>query len=130
MAMNEGPEEDGFRAGIETGPDGKSTGNIICYPSFSPNCKVVTKPQAGNNLNTGFLSLPEPTRFHDKVLIEATEEINKVVARVTQETKRDNHKASLHVYLAPEGPMLIWADGMAMPTDDIRKGSAAKHASM
>jgi hypothetical protein len=91
---------------------------------------VVTKPQAGNNLNTGFLSLPEPTRFHDKVLIEATEEINKVVARVTQETKRDNHKASLHVYLAPEGPMLIWADGMAMPTDDIRKGSAAKHASM
>jgi hypothetical protein len=129
MAINEGPEEGGFRAGIETGPDGKPTGNIICYPTFSPNCKVVTLPSA-NNLNSGFVSLPEPTRFHDKALIEASQEINKILVKVTQETKRNNPKASLHVYLAHHGPMLIWADAMAMPTDDIRKGSAMKHAAM
>src|SRR5260221_9543392 len=117
MAMNEGAQEDGFRAGIETGPDGQPTGNIICYPTFNPNCKVVRLP-TGSNQNAGFLSPPEPTPFHDKVLIEATQAINKILLKVAQDTKPDNRR-SLHVYLANDGPMLIWADAMAMPTGDI-----------
>lgn len=125
MAMNE-TSTDGFKAGIEIGPDGNPTGNIICYPSPSPNCKVVRTPQPGN-LNAGFCSLPAPTRYHDEVLIEATQEINKVLAKVAQKAKGNHHKG-LHVYLAPEGPMLIWAEGMAMPTDDIRTGSSMKQA--
>lgn len=119
--MQNQPSEEGFRAGIETGPDGESTGNIICYPSFDPNCKVVRLPKDGASSSTGFLSLPEPTRFHDEVLIKATQEINEILVKVAQETKRDSRKTSLHVLLADDGPMLIWVDSMAMPMDDIRK---------
>jgi hypothetical protein len=123
--MNEGANDSGFKAGIEIGPDGKPTGDIICYPSESPNCKVVRTPDPAN-LNSGFCSLPTPTRFHDGLLIEATQEINKVLARIIQDTK--GKKRGLHVYLAPEGPMLIWSEGMAMSSDDIRKDSAMKKA--
>src|SRR5258708_32729642 len=128
MAMNDGPTEDGYKAGIEIGPDGKPTGSIICYPSFSPNCKVVRLPGGDLGSNAGFLSTPEPTRFHDKALIEATREINKILVKATQETKQENPKGSLHVYLAPDGPMLLWAEGMAMPTDDVRKALAKRHS--
>jgi hypothetical protein len=58
---------------------------------------------------------------------ERGQEINKILLNVARETKREK---SLHVYFAPEGPMLVWAQAMAMPTDDIRKGSATKHATM
>jgi hypothetical protein len=125
MAMNEGTSGSGFKAGVEIGPDGKPTGDIICYPSEIPNCKVVRTPEPGN-LNSGFCSLPTPTHFHDGLLIEATQEINKVLGRIIQETK--GNKRGLHVYLAPEGPMLIWSEGMAMASDDIRKGSRMKTA--
>lgn len=118
--------ESGFRAGIETGPTGDPTGNIICYPSFDPNCKVVRLPEDVASISTGFVSLPEPTRFHDEVLIKATNEINKILMKVAQETKRDSRKTSLHVFLAEDGPMLIWVDAMAMPMDDIRKFSSMK----
>ena len=124
--MNDGPEEGGFRAGIETGPDGKSTGNIICYPSFSPNCKVVTLPTGG--AAGGFLSLPEPTRFHDGILIKATQEINHILSKVAKETKGNPEKTNLHLFLADEGPMLIWVSAMAMRTDDIRDAAAMKHS--
>jgi hypothetical protein len=124
--MKNEPTEGGFRAGIETGPDGEPTGNIICYPSFDPNCKVVRLPEGVASTSTGFVSLPEPTRFHDEVLIKATKEINKILMNVAQETKQDSRKTSLHVFLADDGPMLIWVDAMAMPMDDIRKFSSMK----
>jgi len=124
--MQEEPTEGGRRAGIETGPDGKPTGNIVCYPSFNPNCIVVSLPSGGASISTGFLSLPEPTRFHDDILIKATREINEVLAKMARETKRDSRKTSLHLFLAEDGPMLIWVDSMAMPTDDIRKVSGMK----
>jgi hypothetical protein len=122
--QDDGPTEDGRRAGIETGPDGKPTGNIVCYPSFNPNCIVVSTPSKGEIASTGFLSLPEPTRFHDELLQKATREINDILLRVTREAKRESHKSGLHLFLAKEGPMLIWVDTMAMQTDDIRKTSA------
>ena len=124
--QNNGPTEEGFRAGIETGPDGEPTGSIICYPSFSPNCRVVRLPKDGDT-STGFLSLPEPSRFHDEVLINATQEINEILTKVGRETSRDSRKTSLHVLLADDGPMLVWVDTMAMPTDDIRKASRGSH---
>ena len=113
----------GRRAGIETGPDGKSTGNIVCYPSDDANCIVVSTPQSGASTSTGFLSLPEPTRFHDEVLIKATQEINEVLVKVARETKQGSRKTSLHLFLAEDGPMLIRVHSMAMPMDDIRKVS-------
>jgi len=122
--MNEGSGDSGFKAGIEIGPDGKPTGDIICYPSESPNCKVVRTPEPAN-LSTGFCSLPTPTHFHDGLLIEATHAINKILAKVVQENK--GKRRGLHVYLAPDGPMLIWSTGMAMTTDDIRQGSVMKN---
>ncbi|UFH57716.1 hypothetical protein [Spirosoma sp. KNUC1025] len=126
MQNNEQPTEGGFRAGIETGPDGKPSGNIICYPSFNPNCIVVTLPT--DNLSTGFLSLPSPTKFHDEVLIKATKEMNDILAKVAQQTSQDSRKTSLHLFLADEGPMLIWVDSMAMETNDIRKVPEMAHS--
>lgn len=129
MQNTGGPTEGGFRAGIETGPDGESTGNIICYPSFNPNCKVVTLPKSGN-YSAGFLSLPEPKRFHDEVLTNATAEINQILSKVLRETSRDSRRSSLHVVLLDEGPMLVWADSEVMETNDIRKGSSKAHAAV
>jgi hypothetical protein len=111
------PEEGGFKAGIEIGPDGKPTGNIVCYPTFNPNCIVVRLPQGGAVTSTGFLSLPEPTPFHDEVLINATIDINKIVAKV--ETDCGSRKGQLHVVLTKNGPMLVWARAMVMPMIDI-----------
>jgi hypothetical protein len=113
----------GRKAGPETGPDGKPTGFIVCYPSDDLNCIVVSTPQPGAITSTGFLSLPEPTRFHDEVLIQATQEINEVLAKVARESEEDFRKTSLHLFLAEDGPMLIWVHSMAMPMDDIRKVS-------
>jgi len=119
VTMDSSPEEGGFRAGIETGPDGKSTGSIICYPTFNPNCKVVTLPQPGNVDSTGFLSLSEPTPYHDEALIRATVEINKIVAKL--EPHRGSSKGHLHVVFGRDGPMLVWVRAMVMPLDDIAK---------
>lgn len=117
MAMNDGPEEGGFRAGVETGPDGEPTGDIICYPSFSPNCKVVRLPQPGNLMASGFLSVPESQPFHDEELQRASAEINKVVLGVL--TKNKGNGRVLHVLLAKDGPMLVWTRAMVMEVDDI-----------
>jgi hypothetical protein len=119
MAMNEdGLGGGGFRAGIEIGPDGKSTGNIICYPSLEPNCKVVTVPQPSNLTSSGFLSLTEPQPFHDEDLQKASAEINKIVLSVLAENKGKNDR-DLHVVLAKDGPMLVWTRAMVMKVDDI-----------
>ena len=117
MAMNEGSQEGGYRAGIEIGPDGEPTGNIICYPSSSPNCKVVRLPQTRDVDSTGFLSLPEPTPYHDQLLQDATGEINKVLTAVL--TKAGVRARNLHVVLAKDGPMLVWTQSMAMELDDV-----------
>jgi hypothetical protein len=109
----------GFKAGIEIGPDGEPTGNIICYPTDTPNCIVVREPKKGALDSTGFLSLPDPAPFHDEVLIKATAEINEVIAKVV--TKRDPLKGNLHAILSGDGPMLVWVRTMAMPADDIAK---------
>jgi hypothetical protein len=122
--QNTGPTEGGFRGGIEIGPDGESTGKIVCYPSFDPNCTVVRLPQPGLSSSGGFISLPEPTHFHDAVLMRATKEINQVLLKMAKETEADSRKTSLHLFHSKDGPMLIWVDTMAMPTDDIRKGSS------
>jgi hypothetical protein len=121
VMQNEGPEEGGFRAGIETGPDGKPTGNVICYPSFTPNCKVVTLPQSGVIDSTGFISLPSPAPYHDETLISVTAEINKMLGSVI--TKQGHGKAPLHVVFTSDGPMLVWARAMVTSADDIRKQS-------
>jgi hypothetical protein len=96
------------------GPDGAPTGHIICYPSFSPNCTVVTN---------GFTSLSAPTRFHDEVLTKATQEINEILMKVVRESKQDFRKSNLHLVLTDDGPILVWVGSMAMRVDDIRKVS-------
>jgi hypothetical protein len=118
MAMNEGGTESGFKAGIETGPDGNPTGEIICYPSSTPNCRVVRLPQPGNIDGSGFLSVPEPQPFHDDDLVKATAEINKILLGVLTDNKGKNDR-DLHVVLAKDGPMLVWARAMVMDVDDI-----------
>lgn len=117
MAMNEGGDG-GFKAGIEIGPDGKSTGNIICYPSAAPNCKVVRTPQPGALTTSGFLTVAEPQPFHDEDLQKASAEINRIVLGVLKENKGKNDR-DLHVVLANDGPMLVWARAMVMEVDDI-----------
>jgi hypothetical protein len=116
----------GRKAGIETGPDGKSTGFIVCYPSDDMNCIVVSTPKPGSITSTGFLSLPEPTPFHDEHLMHATREINVVLTRLAREGERDSRKSGLHLYLAEDGPMLIWVNTMAMPVNDIRDVAGMK----
>jgi hypothetical protein len=114
------PTPSGRRAGIETGPDGKSTGNIVCYPSDNANCIVVSTPQPGSAA-TGFLSPPEPTPFHDQLLVDATREINGVLTKLAQQVEQDPRRGSLHLILVPDGPMLAWVNSMATPVDDIRQ---------
>lgn len=123
MAQANGNTPAGRRAGIETGPDGKSTGFIICYPSDDVNCRVVSTPQPGAIESTGFLSFPEPTPFHDKLLMQATREINQILTKLAREAERESGKRSLHVVLVDDGPMLVWVDRMVMPADDIREAS-------
>ena len=48
---------------------------------------LVSKPSTGNVSSTGFISLPEPTRFHDAHLIKATQEINRILERVEKDRK-------------------------------------------
>jgi hypothetical protein len=123
---NNQPEPGGFRAGIERGPDGESTGNIICYPSFDPNCKVVTTPKPNSIDSTGFLSLPEPTPFHDETLIKATAAINGVLEKVL--SSNEPRKGNLHVIMLDDGPMLAWVRAEAMPINDIRKPMMTHHS--
>jgi hypothetical protein len=125
--MNNQAETSGFRAGIERGPDGESTGNIICYPSSDPNCKVVTLPKPGVIDSTGFLSLPEPAPFHDDTLIKATAAINGVLEKVL--STNEPRKGNLHVVFLEDGPMLAWVRSEAMPVDDIRKPGTITHHS-
>jgi hypothetical protein len=121
---SQGNSAKGFCIGSDTGPDGKPTGKIVCYPCDNGKCIVVTIPQPGN-VNSGFLSLPEPTPFHDDILIKATQEINEILMKVARETTQDTRKTSLHLLSTNEGPMLLWADSMVMPVDDIRKFAAS-----
>jgi hypothetical protein len=121
---NDGPTEAGYKAGIEIGPDGEPTGNIVCYPSFNPNCIVVRTPKVGAVTSTGFLSLPEPTPFHDETLINASVKINEILAKI--ENRGESRKGHLHVILANDGPMLVWVRTTAMPMDDVTKSSATK----
>jgi hypothetical protein len=115
----------GFKAGIEIGPDGEPTGKIICYPSDVPNCIVVREPKPGAVDSTGFLSLPDPTPFHDDALIKATAEINEILVKLL--AKRAPGKGDLHVVHSEEGPMLVWVGSTAKPVDDISRFSTMKH---
>jgi hypothetical protein len=123
--MDNEPTEGGFRAGVEIGPDGEKTGNIICYPSFDPNCIVVRLPKQGALDSTGFLSLPDPLPFHDETLVDATAQINEILTKVL--SKKDSRKGDLHVLVTPEGPMLAWVRAMVMETPDVRKIGTMKH---
>lgn len=114
MADNNGTTTKGFKAGIEIGPDGESTGNFICYPSDNPNCKVVREPKTASIESTGFLSLTEPMPFHDETLVEATAKINEILAKVLAK----NEKKELHVIFSEDGPMLAWVRSMVRPVDD------------
>jgi hypothetical protein len=115
--INQNSGTSGFKAGIEIGPDGKSTGNIVCYPSDAPNCIVVRTPEPGLMDTTGFVSLSSAKPFHDDELISASAEVNKVLSKVM--TKQNSRM--LHVTLTSDGPMFVWAHGMTMEADDIRK---------
>jgi hypothetical protein len=119
------PQPGGFKAGIEIGPDGEKTGNIVCYPSFDPNCIVVREPKKGALDSTGFLSLPDPVPFHDDTLVKATAEINEILVKVL--AKREPRKGDLHVTLSKEGPMLVWVRSTAKAVEDIRGVSTMKH---
>ena len=119
------PEEGGFRAGPVIGPDGKTTGDIVCFPSFDPNCIVVVKPSKSDVKSTGFLSPGEPTGYHDRNLMNVTAKINEILAEAI-----DNHDPSdgkLHVVTLPEGPMLAWVKQTTVNVDDIRFESASHH---
>jgi hypothetical protein len=118
----------GRKAGRETGPDGKETGFIVCYPSDDMDCLVVSTPKPEEITTTGFLSFPEPTRFHDQLLIQATHDINQILIKLAQEAERDSRKSSLHLVLMDDGPMLVWVNSMVMPVDDIRSESSRSEA--
>jgi hypothetical protein len=117
--MDNQPVPTGFKAGIEIGPDGKSTGKIICYPSSDPNCIVVRTPEPAEMDSTGFVSLPKATLFHDDTRRKATAEINEILVKIM--TPQDPRM--LHVISTSDGPMLVWGRAMAMQVDDIRKSS-------
>ena len=125
MDEQQKPTTSGFRAGIEIGPDGEQTGNIICYPSDDPNCKVVREPKPGVLDSTGFLSLPEPAPFHDEVLISATAEINEILVKIMP--KQDQTKGNLHVIFSEDGPMLAWVRSRVRATDDIPRITEIEH---
>jgi hypothetical protein len=112
-----------YRAGIEVDAEGDPTGRIICYPDFSGNCVVVQVPKTGALSSTGFLSLPDPTPFHDESLIKATAEINEIVARLIG--KQESKHGTLHVVTTRKGPILAWAKSMIMHSDDITEGAMA-----
>lgn len=115
-----------FDAGIEIGPDGEPTGKIICYPNDNCRCIVVREPKSDAQTSTGFLTVSEPTPFHDEVLIRATQEMNAVLTKMARETKRDSRKTSLHVLLTDDGPMLVWVDAIAAPMKDVREFARMK----
>ena len=112
-----------YRAGIEVDAEGDPTGRIICYPDFSGNCVVVQVPKTGALYSTGFLSLPEPSPFHDESLIKATAEINEIVAKLID--KQGAKSGTLHVVTTRKGPILAWAKSMIMHSDDIVESSMA-----
>lgn len=119
------PEEGGFRAGPVIGPDGERTGEIVCFPSFSPNCIVVVKPSKTDVKSTGFLSPGEPTGFHDRSLMNATARINEILAETIE--NHDGKDGNLHVITMPEGPMLAWVKQTTVNVEDIRTESASHH---
>ena len=119
--QNDGPEEEGFRAGIVMGPDGKPGDQIICYPSFTPNCIVVVKPSKSDVDSSGFVSPGEPTGYHDHGLVNATAKINEILAEVIDNHGRDD--GGLHVIAMPDGPMFAWVKAMVVQSDDVRKDS-------
>ena len=112
-----------YRAGIEVDAEGDPTGRLICYPDFSRHCDLVQVPKTGALNTTGFLSLPEPSPFHDESLIKATAEINEIVAKLID--KQGAKSGTLHVVTTRKGPILAWAKSMIMHSDDIVESSMA-----
>lgn len=125
--MDSGPATpEGFRAAPEIDADGDKTGRIICYPDFSPNCIVVVNPRKGEIDSTGFVSLSEPTPFHDEVLIKTSAEINAILSRLMAD--KGARKGHLHVIGTPDGPMLAWVHGTVNRVDDVRAAFRNSHA--
>jgi hypothetical protein len=52
--------------------------------------------------------------FHDRSLIDATQDINKIFMRLEERPPRDRHLALLNTSL---GLLLVWAEGVSRPDD-------------